>query len=64
MVRQVQDEAGLDKIQPLLPDAAYEALFMYMAGDEYEAIVASLDESASVDVTDYSMALDKLMDIH
>lgn len=58
VVRQVQDEAGLDKIQPLLPDAAYEALFMYMAGDEYEAIVASLDESASVDVTDYSMALD------
>ena len=59
-VRQVQDESGLDQIQDLLPDAAYEALFMYMAGDAYEAIVASLDEPASVDVTDYSTALNNL----
>lgn len=59
-VRQVQDESGLDQIQDLLPDAAYEALFMYMAGDAYEAIVASLDEPTSVDVTDYSTALNNL----
>lgn len=59
-VRQVQDESGLDLIQDLLPDAAYEALFMYMAGDAYEAIVANLDEPASVDVNDYSTALNNL----
>lgn len=59
-VRQVKDESGLDQIQDILPDAAYEALFMYMAGDAYEAIVASLDEPTSVDVTDYSMALNNL----
>lgn len=60
VVRQVKDEAGLDQIQHLLPDAAYEALFMYMAGDTYDAIVASLDEAASVDVTDYATALGHL----
>jgi superfamily I DNA/RNA helicase len=59
-VRQVQDESDLDQIQNRLPDVAYEALFMYMAGDSYDAIVAGLDEAVSVDVTDYATALDHL----
>lgn len=60
LVRETKDETDLDKIQHLLPDAAYEALFMYMAGDSYDSIVASLDESTVVDVTDYSTALDNV----
>ena len=57
-VRTVRDDAELDAMQPRLPLEAYEALFLYMAGDSYEQLVRereTLDDP--VDTGDFAAAL-------
>ena len=63
MVREVlgiRDEAGLDELAPRLPAEAYEALFLYMAGETYEQIILERETpSEPVDPTDFAAALDR-----
>ena len=63
MVREVlgiRDEAGLEAIAPRLPVEAYEALFLYMAGETYEQIIHDRDTPTEpVDTTDFAAALDR-----
>ena len=57
-VRTVRDDAELDAMQPRLPLEAYEALFLYLAGDSYEQLVRereTLDDP--VDTGDFAAAL-------
>ena len=61
MVREVlgiRDETGLEEIAPRLPVEAYEALFLYMAGETYEQIILNRETpSEPVDTTDFAAAL-------
>ena len=63
MVREVlgiRDEAGLEAMAPRLPVEAYEALFLYMAGETYEQIILDRETpSEPVDPTDFAAALDR-----
>ena len=63
MVREllgIRDEAGLEAIAPRLPVEAYEALFLYMAGETYEQIIHDRDTPTEpVDTTDFAAALDR-----
>lgn len=57
-VRSVGDDAELDAIQERLPVEAYEALFLYLAGDPYEKIVLERETASEpVDTTDFEKAL-------
>ncbi|MGI9250994.1 MAG: 3'-5' exonuclease [Pseudohongiellaceae bacterium] len=62
LVRQITNEQDLDKAQDILPPEAYEALFLYCAGDPYEDILREreLKVAVSFDTTDFSSALDRL----
>ena len=56
----IRDEAGLEEIASRLPVEAYEALFLYMAGETYEQIVLERETpSEPVDPTDFAAALDR-----
>ena len=56
----IRDEAGLEAIAPRLPVEAYEALFLYMAGETYEQIIHDRDAPTEpVDTTDFAAALDR-----
>lgn len=59
VVREVAEEAGLDALQPKLPTEAYEALFMYLAGESYEDLVREREAPQIVDTQDFSEALDR-----
>jgi len=63
MVREVlgiRDEAGLEEVAPRLPVEAYEALFLYMAGETYEQIILEREApSEPVDPTDFAAALER-----
>ena len=58
-VRGVQDESGLDAMQARLPVEAYEALFLYLAGETYEQLVADREAPEQVDTDDFASALDR-----
>ena len=58
-VRGVRDDAGLDTIQARLPVEAYEALFLYLAGETYEQLVADREAPEQVDTDDFASALDR-----
>ena len=62
LVRRVQNEFELDKIENRLPQEAYEGLFMYMAGSRYDEIINERDLAAQeiIDTTDYNAALQRL----
>lgn len=58
----VNDEADLDTLSGALPVEAYEALFLYLAGESYEAILRSrLDviEDEKIDSEDFAAALQR-----
>ena len=56
----IRDEAGLEEMVPRLPVEAYEALFLYMAGESYEQIILERETpSGPVDPTDFAAALDR-----
>ena len=55
-VRRLHSDAELDAMQPRLPQEAYEALFLYMAGDSYEEVVVERTAPAEpVHFTDYTL---------
>jgi len=57
-VREIASEEALDALQNQIPDDAYEALFMYAAGETYEDLVRERELPAQVDTTDFATALD------
>ncbi len=60
LVRSITCDAELDTLQSRLPDEAYEALFLYAAGDSLEQIL--LDKSSpheQIDPQDYGAALER-----
>ena len=56
-VREVRDDGGLDVMQARLPVEAYEALFLYLAGETYEQLVANREAPEQVDTDDFASAL-------
>lgn len=61
IVKAVESERDLDQLQGMLPRDAYEALFLYMAGESYENILLErdLDEAQTFDDSNFSAALDR-----
>jgi hypothetical protein len=62
-VRAVADEAGLDALQPQLPDEAYEALFLLAAGYTPDEVLELISGDArtpkdAIDTNDFSKALE------
>ena len=62
IIRKVSSEEQLDEIQLLLPTEAYEALFLILAGDTYESILAEreVDEAKSYDINNFTDALERI----
>ena len=57
-VRTVRDDAELDAMQVRLPVEAYEALFLYLAGETYEDLVREREAPQTpVDTGDFAAAL-------
>ena len=54
-VQSLSGEAGLENIRSRLPTEAYEALFLYLAGDSYETLVQQRE--GPVDTGDFDAAL-------
>lgn len=59
VVRAIGSVDELESIESQLPDEAFEALYLYAAGDSYDVIVNSRDNPQTVDQTDYSAALER-----
>lgn len=59
VVRAVMDESELEGLERQLPDEAFEALFLYAAGEPYEQLIAEQDAESSVDTGDFSAALER-----
>ena len=56
----IRDEADLEEMAARLPVEAYEALFLYMAGETYEQIILERETpSEPVDTADFAAALDR-----
>ena len=51
-VRAVASEKDLEALEPKLPDEAFEALFLFAAGESYEKIVADQTALEAVDPAD------------
>ena len=59
-VRTVRDDADLNGMQPRLPLEAYEALFLYLAGESYEDLVREREAPPEpVDTKDFAAALSR-----
>ena len=57
-VRTVRDDRDLDAMQPRLPLEAYEALFLFLAGESYEQLVRDRESpDEEVDTGDFITAL-------
>ncbi len=57
-VRTVRDDAELDAMQPRLPVEAYEALFLFLAGDSYDKLVRDREPPPEpIDTGDFATAL-------
>jgi hypothetical protein len=59
IVRSTRDEADLDRLQSGLPTEAYEALFMYAAGESYDDLIRERETPTTVDTADFAVALDR-----
>ena len=62
IIRELTSEEHLDEIQSLLPIEAYEALFLILAGETYESILAEreVDETKSYDINNFAEALERI----
>jgi superfamily I DNA/RNA helicase/mRNA-degrading endonuclease RelE of RelBE toxin-antitoxin system len=63
LVRSVTDDIALDKIEPHLPQEAYESLFMLAAGEEIEDIKHDIKKNkldADLRIDDFEKALNNL----
>lgn len=58
-VRAVVSDKELDALESQLPDEAFEALFMFAAGEPYEKILADQSAPETVDPADFVAALDR-----
>lgn len=58
-VRGVTSDAGLEALEQQLPDEAFEALFLFAAGESYEKILSDQAAPAAVDPGDFGAALDR-----
>lgn len=58
-VRAVESDSDLDPLEKQLPDEAFEALFLYAAGEPYEKLIADQTATAAVDLADFAAALDR-----
>jgi hypothetical protein len=58
-VRAVQSEADLDALESLLPDEAFEALFLYAAGESYDSLISEQPQPETVDPQDFGAALER-----
>lgn len=65
MVRKVRGEHDLDAIQEMLPTEAYEGLFLFLAGEDYETILAEreVDENAAYDPANVAAALERIQSL-
>ena len=59
VVRMISSEDEFIAFQERLPDDAFEALFLYVAGDSYDDLVREREAPESVDASDFSGALDR-----
>lgn len=59
LVRRVRTEGELDGLQAQLPEEAYEALFMFAAGESYEDLVREREAPPAVDTQNYAEALER-----
>jgi hypothetical protein len=60
-VRAVNDDAGLEELESELPDDAYEALYLFAAGEPYQNLVADREANGQVDTADFGAALDRIV---
>ena len=58
-VRGIADADGLESIEDRLPEEAHDALFLYLAGDSYEDLVRERETPPTVDVEDFTAALQR-----
>ena len=58
-VREIFDETGLDAMQTRLPVEAYDALYLYLAGETYEQLIAEREAPTKVDTGDFAAALER-----
>ena len=58
-VRAVASDKELEALEQQLPDEAFEALFMFAAGESYEKIVADQTAPETVDPADFVAALER-----
>ncbi len=58
-VRAVASDKELEALEQQLPDEAFEALFMFAAGESYEKILADQTAPETVDPADFVAALDR-----
>lgn len=58
-VRAVVSDKELEALEPQLPDEAFEALFLFAAGEPYDKIVADQTAPEAVDPADFVAALDR-----
>lgn len=59
-VREIEDEEGLEESRPLLPEEAYEALYLLAAGYDADTVLRELEKPAepvAADPTDFAAAL-------
>jgi mRNA-degrading endonuclease RelE of RelBE toxin-antitoxin system len=62
LVRNIDSEAALDRVQSKLPQEAYEGLFLYFAGEQYEDILREreIDEAQTFGTEDFLQALERV----
>lgn len=58
-VRAVMTEDDLERLQSMLPDDAFEALFLYAAGESYDSICTARPSDTPIDTNDFAAALER-----
>lgn len=58
-VRAVKSESELEALESLLPDEAFEALFLFAAGESFDKIINDQSAPATIDQSDFSAALER-----
>ncbi|MCY1506132.1 ATP-dependent DNA helicase Rep [compost metagenome] len=58
-VRAVKSEEDLESLESLLPDEAYEALYLFAAGESFDKIINEQSAPTTVDQSDFGAALER-----
>lgn len=58
-VRAVKSESELEALEALLPDEAFEALFLFAAGEPFDKLVNEQSAPVMIDESDFSAALER-----